>query len=106
GGVASPLAVRILVTVAVLLLTVLMIRRGLGAAEYTAALVGIAVVALSWLIDVEDLVAHASRVNVWGVEVDRRLQLAQDVIDRLTSLETSAGRLAGRLDQLTSVAGA
>jgi len=105
-GLISPLVVRLLLTVGVLTLTLLMVRRGLGAAEYTAALVGLSVLAFSWLIDVEGLVVHASRLVFFGVEVDRRIQLAQEVIDRLASLEASAGQLATRLDHLTAAADA
>ncbi len=92
--------VRLLVTAGIGWATFKLLRDGVTAPRYSAAVLGLFVIAVIWVADLE----HASRIAVLGIEIDRRIELAEDAIHRLDELESSATKTVERLDTLTAKA--
>src|SRR5947199_9646550 len=90
------LALRILFTAGWLALTVGLLRRGVTAGRYSAALGGLLVVVLLWLTRPET----AARLQMLGVQIDRQIEAAEDVKDWLERTEAAAKAAARELAEM------
>lgn len=88
--------VRLLVTAFMAWASFNLLRREATAPRYSAAMVGLFLMAVLWLADIE----HSARIVIWVFEIDRRIELAQDVIKRLETVEDSAKKITAELQTL------
>jgi hypothetical protein len=91
---------RIAFTAPMVWLTWRLLRAGVTAPKYMTASVGLFLVVVVWLADIE----RSSRIAVGAIEIDRRLTLAEDAIGRLERLESGATKVAESLGSLTAEA--
>lgn len=88
--------IKFFVSFGIVLATVLLLKKEMKVANYTAAVAGLFLVSIIWIVDFK----NASRIVLLGIEIDKRIELAEITIDRLKKVEESASRTEKQLAQV------
>jgi len=91
------IGVKSFVTVVISWATFRLLCKEVTPTKYNSALLGLFVVAVLWIADIE----NSTRIVAGVFEIDRRVELAQDAIHRLDELTKKATDTEARLSDLT-----
>ena len=93
---AIEFVVQTLVTLGIAAATFRLLQQKMKVSSYSASVAGLFLVAIIWAIDF----GSASRIVLLGIEIDRRIELAEDAIHRLTQIEGAAEETQRQLAEM------
>lgn len=88
--------VRIVVTAVAAFLFSRLLREGYTTARVNSVYAGLVALGVMWLFDIEG----ATRIGFLGIEIDKRVESAQETLRRLGEIETAAKITTGNLERV------
>jgi hypothetical protein len=90
---ALTIFVKVLVTIAIVYLTYRLVNPSITVGRYGAAICGLFLTLVIWSVDLQTV----SRVALLGIQIDRKIETANEAIKRLEDLEDRAKATEARL---------